>query len=375
MSALCGSLSHCAWVALDTEFIRETTYYPQLCLLQVATQQSVVCVDPLLIDSLTPLLDILYRKNITKVFHSAYQDLEIFYHLRGAPLSPVFDTQIGASMLGYGTQIGYADLVQQLLGVTLDKSHTRTDWSSRPLSDVQIRYAADDVRYLRGLYLKQTNTLTENGRDKWLSEDAARLYNAKRFEVSLDDVWQRVRGHSKLNRRQLAVLRNLAAWRESEARTQNRPRRWILADSVLVTLARSGYQHKGSLSNIRGLPKKMVRRFGEQLIKTINAALIEPEECLPQHKWRPPLTAEQEALINTMMALVRHQASVNRLHPGVLATRSQLEKLVLGNYDVPVLSGWRATIIGQTLQNLLHGLVQISFENGLLKMQDRQYTN
>ncbi len=351
---LCDTLKHCAWVALDTEFIRETTYYPQLCLIQVATPQMVGCVDPLSLASLTPLLDTLYRKNITKVFHSAYQDQEIFHYLRGTPLLPVFDTQIGARMLGYGNQIGYADLVWQLLGITLDKTHTRTDWSLRPLTLVQLRYAADDVRYLRNLYIKQSIALTEKGWHEWLNQDCERLYDTKRFDISLDDVWQRVSGHHKLNPRQLAVLRKLAAWREREARDQNRPRKWVLSDSVLINLAREHSQDIKSLLNVRGLSKKMVRRSGEQLIKMINTALNEPEEHWPQRKVRPPLTEEQTTLIDAMMAQVHRQAAMHSLSPEVLATRNQLERLVLGDTNVSVLKGWRAKIVGQALQDLLN---------------------
>lgn len=352
---LCRALKQCEWVALDTEFIRETTYYPKLYLIQVGTPQLVVCVDPLSLDTLTPLLDTLYSKNITKVFHSGYQDQEIFHNLRGTPLRPVFDTQVGARMLGYGNQIGYADLVNQLLGVTLDKTHTRTDWSMRPLSPLQLLYAADDVRYLRDLYLKQRTTLIGNGWHEWLKYDCERLYDAKKFEVSLEHVWQRVNGHHKLNPQQLAVLRSLAAWREREAQARDRPRRWIVSDAALIALAREVPRDGDLLSQVRGLPKKMVRRYGEQLIKSINTALIEPEEQWPQRKVRPPLTTEQAALIDEMMALVRHQASIHCLRPELLANRSQLEKLVLGDTNISVLKGWRATVVGKTLQDLLNG--------------------
>lgn len=356
--ALCNHLMHCAWIALDTEFIRESTYFPRLCLLQVATPTTLVCIDPLSLDSLNPLLDLLYQEQITKVFHSAHQDLEIFYLLRGTPLSPVFDTQIGAALLGHRSQIGYAELVSQRLGVTLDKAHTRTDWSARPLTSVQIRYAADDVNYLRVLYQKLLPALAERGRLAWLGDECESLYDAHRFEISPDDAWQRVHGRHKLGSAQLAVLRHLTAWREREAQTQNRPRRWILSDAVLISLARGADQNKtafdeAALARIKGLSQKRIQRFGDQIVQTICAGLNEPRARWPEPAARLQLSPEHKALVETMQTQVNQQAKLYNLHPEILATRRQLEKLVLGDRAVPVLNGWRAAVIGKSLEELL----------------------
>ena len=361
---LCNHLQQCAWVALDTEFIRESTYFPQLCLIQVATPTTVACIDPLSMDSLDPLLDILYQERITKVFHSAHQDLEIFYQLRGTALGPVFDTQIGAALLGYRSQIGYAELVYQLLGVTLDKAHTRTDWSSRPLTSLQIRYAANDVNYLRDLYQKLLSALSEMGRLKWLDDDCETLYDAQKFEISADNAWQRVRGRHKLSSAQLAVLRHLAAWREREAQTQNRPRRWILSDAVLISLARGVCQDKAALARIKGLSQKRIQCFGDQIIEAIYAGLNEPVAHWPEPPLRLQLSMEHKALVDSMQTQVNQHARQYNLQPEILATRRQLEKLVLGDRAVPLLKGWRVPIIGQSLIELLETQSALAGENG-----------
>lgn len=349
--ALCDQLIECNWIALDTEFIREKTYYPQLCLIQVATQHSTACVDPLSLQTLSPLLNIIYSQRITKVLHSAYQDLEIFYHLTGSVPSPIFDTQIAASILGYGDQIGYAALVQKELRVALDKSHSRTRWDLRPLDNEQLHYAVNDVKYLGQLYPKLSTMLSVKGHNDWLIEDCEKLCQEDNFKVSFDNAWQRVRGAQKLKSRHLVVLQALTAWRERQAMAKNLPRRWIVSDPVLLTLARNGTQDLKSLADISGIPHKLMRKYGGQLIEIIKNALDTPETQWPcyESQLHRKLTSEQKTQIDCMMALVNHYASVHHLTPSTLATRGQLVKLIMGNQDVPVLSGWRATVIGDKL--------------------------
>ena len=228
LARFCLQLSGADWFALDTEFLREKTYYPKLCLLQVATPDSVACIDPLALDTLDPILDLVFDPGITKVMHSARQDMEIFYHLRGAAPGPVFDTQVAALLLGYPDQIGYGNLVSEVLNVRLEKLHTRADWSIRPLTQDQVSYAADDVIYLVDVYLNLRNRLVERGRLEWLDEDFARLSSDALYSNPPEDAWLRVKGGNRLKGAALAVLQALAGWRETLAQQRDRPRGWIL---------------------------------------------------------------------------------------------------------------------------------------------------
>ena len=273
----CAGLRGAAWLALDTEFIREQTYYPQLCLIQVASAGQIACIDPLALPSLEPLLAILYDPTVTKVLHAAYQDLEVFYHLRGAVPTPIFDTQVAAALLGYGQQLGYAALVQQLLGVNLEKHYTRVNWRQRPLAADWLAYAADDVRYLRDISLRQQALLAERGALPVFQEACAALADPARYQPQPQEAWQRVRDHQRLRGdRRCAVLQGLAAWREEQAMRDDRPRRWILQDGPLLELARILPADLESLGRIRGLPPATVRRHGHTLLALI-AAIAEPE--------------------------------------------------------------------------------------------------
>ena len=232
LDSFCGMLRAADWIVLDTEFLREKTYYPKLCLLQVATPDSVACIDPLALDELTPLLEILFDEGITKVMHSGRQDMEIFYHLAGKLPSPVFDTQIAALMLGYPEQVGYASLVKGELGIELDKLHTRADWTQRPLSDDQIQYAADDVIYLVEIYQRLSEKLATLGRRDWLLEDFQRLTDADLYDNPPADAWQKVKGGNRLRGDSLSIMQALAGWREQVAQQKNRPKGWILRDDA-----------------------------------------------------------------------------------------------------------------------------------------------
>ena len=277
LAAFCAELRGADWLALDTEFIREQTYYPQLCLIQVASAGRIACIDPLALPTLEPLLAILYDPNVIKVLHAAYQDLEVFYHLCGAAPTPIFDTQCAAALLGYGQQLGYAALVQQLLGVSLEKHYTRVNWRQRPLAADWLAYAADDVRYLREIYLRLQALLAERGALPVFQEACAALADPARYQPQPQEAWQRVRDHQRLRGdRRCAVLQGLAAWREEQAMRDDRPRRWILQDGPLLELARILPADLESLGRIRGLPPATVRRHGHTLLALI-AAIAEPE--------------------------------------------------------------------------------------------------
>lgn len=275
----CTGLRGASWLALDTEFIREQTYYPQLCLIQVASADQIACIDPQALPSLEPLMEVLYDPTVTKVLHAAYQDLEIFYYLRGAVPTPIFDTQLAASVLGYGNQVGYANLAQQMLNVELEKTHTRVNWQQRPLAPEWLAYAADDVRYLREIYRRQWTMLVERGELEKLAEHFAALTDPARYQPQPQEAWRRIRDHQRLRGGpQQAVLQALAAWREEQAIRNDRPRRWILHDGPLLDMARCLPADLDRLAQIHGLPPATLRRHGETLLTLIAAARAESPE-------------------------------------------------------------------------------------------------
>lgn len=351
--ALLPRMRAAPWVALDTEFMRERTFFPQLCLLQVAGPDYVACIDPLRLDSLEPLFEVLLDPHIVKVLHAAHQDLEVIHHACGRLPAPVFDTQVAAALLGAGEQIGYAALVQDLLGVTLDKSQSRTDWARRPLHPAQIAYAADDVRYLREVFARQQAELARRGRSDWLTEDCAALVDPARYTEEPEQAWHRVKGHQNLRGVQLAVLRALAAWREQRANTANRPRRWIVADDTLLELARRSPADLDALARIGGVEAGLLQRHGEHLLDLIATARAEPRALWPSVTQRLPPGGAQAAQLDALQHVVQTQADELGIAPSLLASRRDLERLVDGARDVPLLRGWRARVAGQAALALL----------------------
>lgn len=366
LNALCEQLRRHDWLTLDTEFLREKTYRPRLCLLQVANPEVIACIDPLALDDLSPLLEVLYDSGITKVLHAAHQDLEIFFEMRGTLPAPVFDTQIAATLLGHGDQIGYGNLVKIELGIELDKAHARTDWCHRPLDDAQLAYAADDVRHLREIYLRQCKQLAELGREDWLKADFDELVNPVRYSNPPEEAWLRVKGGNRLRGVQLAVLRSLAAWREQQAQQGNRPRRWVLKDEVLLDLSKQMPADEARLRRIRGLEETSVQRHGATILKHIAEARHMPKEQWPTLKEGKRLPPDQEPLVDLLMALLRERCQQKSITPSAVAGRRELERLVLGESDIPLLHGWRAAIAGQSLQALLQGELTLRIEGGRL---------
>jgi ribonuclease D len=356
----CQQIKDSNWLAIDTEFLREKTYHPQLCLIQIANDDVIACVDPLAITDLTELLDILYKPDMTLVFHAARQDLELFFLLRDALPQNLFDTQLAATVLGYGDQIGYGKLVKECLDVDLDKSHSRTDWSKRPLDQAQIDYAADDVRYLRKLYPILKSSLNEKGRLTWLSDDFTKLTDIKTYTPAPDKIWRKVKGAGRLKGVQLAILQKISQWREHKAIEKNRPRRWILKDEVVLDLARIAPKSTDKLKKIRGLEDKTISKHGQTLINEIEKAKSLPESEWPIIKQPIPLTNEQEALIDALMALLRHYCAEQSIAPAAVATRKDIELLVRGEPDISLVTGWRREIVGQYLEQFLRGELNIS---------------
>lgn len=367
LQAFCAMLADYDSLALDTEFLREKTYYAQLCLIQIACNGNLACVDPLALDDIQPLLDILYDPARIKIMHSARQDLELFFDISGRLPENIFDTQVAATLLGYGDQIGYAKLVKQMLGVTLDKTQTRTDWSRRPLTHEQIEYALDDVRYLHEIFSRQRAALAEKGRSDWLARDFAALSEVQTYATPEEQLWQRVRGSNTLHGVQLAVLQQLAMWREHTARHKNRPRRWVLRDDVLIDLARAMPATRQQLENIRGVEGGLLRQ-ADDILARIRQARELPQAQWPHLPHYRQLTVPQEALVDTMMAIVKMSASQNSITPAVLASRKDLENMLLGKQDLALLSGWRFELVGKALQTFLQGNSLIRTVEGELSL-------
>ena len=369
LDGFCVALKSADWIALDTEFLREKTYYPKLCLLQVATPDIVACVDPLALDDLSPLLDILYDERITKVMHSGRQDMEIFFHIRGSLPAPVFDTQIAALLLGYPDQVGYGNLVKAVLGVELDKLHTRADWSLRPLTAEQVQYAADDVIYLVDIYRQMTARLAELDRLEWLNDDFAAMIEPALYDTPPEQAWLKVKGSNRLRGDSLAILQALAPWRETTARQKDRPRGWILRDDALIDIARHKPRSLAALGKIRGLSEGLLRNSGSKIVELVNDSVGKTPTPFPDTGKRAKLSPDQGALVDVMLALVRLSGEQNDLTPTVLATRKQLESLVLGDRDAAVLQGWRKKLVGEQLLAFLNGELRLTVNNGRLAVE------
>jgi ribonuclease D len=351
LADLCRALEGSAWIALDTEFLRERTYYARLCLVQVGAPGIVACIDPLAIGQLAPLHALLENPRLRKVLHAARQDLEVFNDLRGVLAAPLFDTQIAAAYLGYDDQIGYAALVTAITGVILDKTHTRTDWSKRPLSAAQHQYAEDDVRYLMPVYEALHERLAARGRLAWVADDCARLTNPALYANDPAEAWRRLRGGAELPAANQQMLRALAAFREQTAQARNLPRGWVLRDDVLFELARHAPQTRAALVAIRGLEDGARDRWGDAILASIEDGR-RAEPLLIWERQAPP-TPEQTALGKRLMEMVRSVAQEHELAPAVLATRRDVEKLVRGADPTTIFHGWRAELLAARLGALL----------------------
>ena len=359
-----SEISNQPWLALDTEFLRERTYRPELCLLQIAAGNRVACIDPLKLDSIDPILDVLYRPDIIKVLHAASQDLEIFYWLRNEVPVNLFDTQIAAPLLGYQEQIGYANLVGEVLGVSLSKSHSRADWTRRPLPQEQIDYAADDVIYLARMYPLMRDKLTELARLQWLDSEWQGLTRAELYEKPADDVWKKLRGIDKLKGPRLAVAQQLAKWRELTARERNLPRSWLVKDDVLLDLAKQMPVNTAELKHIRGLSEGSIRNYGKSLVQCIEESKKLTPKVLEYSKRKTKLTPNQDAMLDLLTTVVKIHARDLEINPSILAPRKSIESLIQGNTDTAVTQGWRGKLIGPALQSVLSGEKQLHIDDG-----------
>jgi len=359
LAPLCELISREPWIALDTEFLREKTYYPKFCLLQIAAPGWVACIDPLAIQDLSPLLTAIYDPKIIKVLHSCRQDLEIFYQITGKIPGPIFDTQIAAPLLGFQENPGYAMLVSSFLNINLSKAHTRTDWSIRPLSAEQIEYAADDVIYLCKIYSLMCEQLAKLGRLDWLDSDFALLNDPELYQLSPENAWLKIRGKNKLTGRQLSILQSLTEWRERTAQAENKPRNWLFPDDMLLELAKLQPVTVAELAKIRNINERSVNRHGKVLCELIADARQRPPKPLKEKDQPAKKTQHHEAVLDVMSAVVRIRAEENALNPIILATRKDLEQLLFGDESL-LLHGWRYNMVGRELQGLLQGEYRLS---------------
>jgi ribonuclease D len=354
-------LSRSDFVALDTEFMRESTYYPALCLVQAATTECCVVIDPLAaplsgMDNLRPLWEFLADPKRLKVLHAARQDLEAISQAMqslDAPLAPpipgpVFDTQIAAGLLGHAGQVGYGGLVAQRLGFTLEKGHARTDWSKRPLSVEQLAYAADDVRYLAPLYLDVREALEAKGRLEWLNEEARELEDPSLYRTDPQDAWRRLKGLERLQPAQRAVAKLLAGWRETRAMQSDKPRGWILSDDTLREIAERLPATLQALEKVRSLPAGVIRKRGEELIALVAQGR---ENSAHEPPGFVPVRPEPQVLahIAQLLAIVRAEAERLSIAPELLATRRDVEQLVFSGRADHLATGWRREVIGARL--------------------------
>jgi ribonuclease D len=371
LESFCKQIEGSEWLAIDTEFLRENTYFPKFCLLQVANIDLVGCIDPLAIADLSPLFEILYNPRITKVLHSGRQDLEIFFNIRGYPPSPVFDTQLAAPLLGYVDQISYGALVSEVLGVDLGKAHTRTDWSKRPLSPAQLNYAGDDVFYLAQVFLKMRAHLSSLGRIDWLADDFAALLDPENYNNPPEEAWRRIRGSQTLNLQSVSILQSLADWRERVALRSNLPRNWIIKDDILLSIARMNPSHEVELKTLRGLHERTLKRYGKQILERVEKARTSPPPVAELHTKAVRKSSQHEVLINVLIGVVHHIALENSLNASTLAPKKDLDLLVAGNFDNKLLRGWRKAIAGDKLLSILEGETMLSIRDGGLHLEPK----
>lgn len=368
LQTLCKKLETSHFLTVDTEFVRERTYYPQLALIQLGNHELSACIDPLAIDDLSPIKALFINESIPKVFHAASQDLEIFQLLFSALPTPIFDTQIVAAVLGLGDQIGYAKLAKEILNVDVDKTQTRTDWLRRPLSAQQIQYAEDDVRYLSQIYPILVQRLDDLGRTDWLKQDFQTLLDPKRYTPNPKTCWRKIKGINKLKGVQLAILQQLAAWRENLAIEKDQPRRRVIGDEHLLDMARLRPKNTEGLTKLRNININFVNRHNDALLACICQGEKMPRDQWPQLPAFTRLTQNQDAQIDALNAIVKLCAAKYKISATNLTSRKELEKLVQGERDLPILNGWRRHHGGQKLVEFLNGEKTLELCDGQIKI-------
>ena len=352
-------------LAVDTEFLREKTYYPKLCLLQMATDDERVIVDPFAVDDLKVLREPFENPDIVKVFHAAHQDIEIILYDIGCVPHPLFDTQVAATMLGQSQQIGYGALVQSLCGVKLKKTDSFTDWTVRPLSDSQLEYALDDVEYLPRMYEIQRNSLIEKGRLEWLEAEFREMEKPESYLVDERERFRRLKHFTQLSRRQMAAAREMAAWREIEARKRNVPRKWVLTDEQIVEACKREPRTIDDLFMIRGMRERLTTRDARDVMELVVSALDSAPDTWPELPTAGKSEPNVDVEVDLLMSIVRIRARQHDIAIPTLASHADLVAIARGHYEgVDVLRGWRRELVGAELLDLLEGRISLSIEDG-----------
>ena len=372
LAAVCARMANHPFVTVDTEFLRETTYYPLLCVAQLASPDEAVVIDALAegID-LMPLFDLMTNESVMKVFHAARQDIEIFWNLGKKIPHPIFDTQVAAMVLGYGDSISYDQLVQRITGDAIDKSFRFTDWTRRPLTDAQLRYAVSDVTHLRDVYVKLSTDIQARGRTDWVRAEMDILTSPDTYRMEPENAWQRLKSRVR-KPKDLAVLIEIAAWREREAQTRDVPRGRVLKDDVLGEIAIQAPTTIEKLSHLRSLPKGFERsRWGEAIIEAVKRGLERDPKTLPRiEKFRGAINGG--ATVELLKVLLRMTSERHGVAAKVVATVDDLERIAADDdADVPAMKGWRRELFGEKALALKHGKLALAVEKGRVVSQDR----
>ncbi len=372
LQAFMDRLADEPYVTIDTEFLRDSTYYAKLCLVQVGGREEAMCVDPLAdgID-LEPLYALLRNPKILKVFHAARQDLEIFFQMMGEVPAPLFDSQIAAMVCGYGESVGYEQLVREIANQKLDKSNRFTDWSRRPLSEKQIKYALGDVTHLRVIYEHLEKQIIKQGRAHWLTEEMEILTDPATYEMKPEDSWKRLKLRST---EPLFVLtaQLLASWRESEAQRRDLPRNRVIRDDVILELAAQRPGNQDALSRIRGLGGNAKGKTGDALLRIIKQAMDTPAGDRPQLERKKPINGKAAATVELLKVLLKGRCAQHGVAAKMVATVADLEALaehaISGKPEhdehIPTLRGWRHEIFGGPAQKLMRGELALAMKDG-----------
>lgn len=362
LEAVCARLSGAGFITVDTEFMRDSTFWSKLCLIQMAGPNDEVVVDPLApgID-LTSFYDLMRNKKVVKVFHAARQDIEIFWHDAKTIPDPLFDTQVAAMVCGFGDSVGYETLVKRLTNGSVDKSSRFTDWARRPLSEKQLQYACGDVTHLRKIYEVLAKRLTQTGRARWVAEEMAILQNPDTYETRPEDAWRRLKARFK-SRKGLAVMVEVAAWREKQAQERNLPRSRILKDDAVTEIATQIPRSAEDLDRLRAVPKGMVNsRSAAGLMEAIERGINMPDDQIPVIEQSEPLPAGIGPLVELLKVLLAMRCEQHDVAQKLLAKVSDLEQIAAyDDADVPAMSGWRREVFGADALRLKNGELSLS---------------
>lgn len=364
----CKQSETSSYCSIDTEFVREKTYFPILALIQVATEQGMACIDPLKINDFGPLLSLFQNENMLKILHSPSQDMDLFHHYFNTLPKPVFDTQLAAAVLGYANQIGYADLVNRIRKVQLEKKYTRTDWSKRPLSEGELDYAMDDVRYLLPVYQHLSNELEELDRHDWIKADFEKMADLDTYKIDFENLWKRLKGVQKLKGEALNNADQLCRWRERLAIDKNRPRRWMMKDEDIVDIARFKPASHKEILEIGALSADYVGKNGDAILKVLEKAAAIDSADYPRHPQFTRLNNQQQAVSECLMALSKQITDENRIALASVTGKKEIDRFIISREDNKLMSGWRYELLGRHLENFLSGEMTIRFSSGHLEL-------